>query len=319
MKDTPDTIAKFIRFINLKSLRERTKDVYVGWVRRLAKHGGLACPSLASQEQVLGFLHELQKVRNYKATALSTAVCALRLFYRDFLGHEDWNCWKHIRIKRSATWPAVLSREETRLLLGSFTELRFETLFSLMYHTGLRVGEASRLEVTHLERQRGVLRVVDGKGGKDREVPVAPEMFQRLGVWWKTHRNARWLFPGAGVGWNQHDGSWATALQVSDHPIGLSTIHRALEAALLSSGLKKAGISCHTLRHSYATHLLEQGVSIRQLQMYLGHSCIEITTKYLHLTSVSEAKAQDALRLLLHQVIPPLKPVAPAPAGQLRR
>ena len=305
MTTIPDTLSTFVRFIQLKSLRDRTKEEYVRWVTRLARQGGVACPSLLGQEEVLAFLHDLQQNHDYEGSTLNQAVCALRLFFRDHLGRADWTCWAQIRIKRTAPLPTVLSREEVRGLLGAVKEPRFVAVFALMYHCGLRLGEACRLEVTHLDRGRGVLRVVNGKGGKNREVPVAPEMFARLGRWWTRHRHPRFLFPGLGRGWKDKYGSKVRAMGAATQPMSEATVQQAIKAAVLTSRLKKAGICCHALRHSYATHLLEEGVSVRQLQSYLGHSSIEVTAKYLHLTTVSETKVQEALRRLYAQVIPP--------------
>lgn len=305
MTPTPDAVSTFVRFIQLKSLRERTREEYVRWLTRLTRHCGVACASLLSQEEVLGFLHHLQQNHDYEGSTLNQAVCALRLFFRDHLGRADWTCWSQIRIKRHVPIPTVLSRDEVRVLLASVKEPRFAAVFSLMYHCGLRLGEVCRLEVTHLDRARGVLRILNGKGGKNRETPVSPEMFARLGRWWLRHRNPRYLFPGMGRGWKEKYGSRCTAMRLAQHPMSEASVQQAMKAAILTSRLKKTGICCHALRHSYATHLLEEGVSVRQVQSYLGHSSIEITAKYLHLTSVSETKAQEALRRLYAQVIPP--------------
>ena len=145
-----DTVSTFVRFIQLKSLRDRTKEEHVRWVTRLARQGGVACPSLLGQEEVLAFLHDLQQNHGYEGSTVHQAVCALRLFFRDHLGRADWTCWAQIRIKRTAPLPTVLSREEVRGLLGAVKEPRFVAVFALMYHCGLRLGEACRLEVKAL-------------------------------------------------------------------------------------------------------------------------------------------------------------------------
>jgi site-specific recombinase XerD len=305
MKDIPHSVAGFIRFLNLKSLRARTLESYLSWVKRIAKHHGVACASQLNQEQVLSFLHYVQQTKGYEGSTLNQCVCALRLFYRDHLERPDWTCWNKIKIKRSEPLPTVLAREEVRTLLASVKEPRFRTLFSLMYHCGLRLGEACRIEVTHLDRKRGVLRVINGKGGKNREIPVAPEMFTQLGRWWLSHRNPRFLFPGVGRAWKEKYGCNLTAMRLAQQPMSEASVQQAIKAAILTSRLTKAGISCHALRHSYATHMLEEGVSLRQLQSYLGHNDIKTTLVYLHLTHVSETRAQEALARLYTQVIPP--------------
>ena len=165
MKDIPHSLAGFIRFLNLKSLRARTLESYLSWVTRIARHHGVACASLLNQEQVLTFLHYVQQTKGYEGSTLNQCVCALRTFYRDHLERSDWTCWNKIKIKRSEPLPTVLAREEVRTLLASVKEPRFRALFSLMYHCGLRLGEACRLEVTHLDRKRGVLRVINGSRG----------------------------------------------------------------------------------------------------------------------------------------------------------
>ena len=303
MQTLPDSVSTFIRFIQLKSCRARTQEEYLRWVTRIAKHCNVACASLLSEEQVLSFVHHLQQAHDYEGSTINQCVCALRMFYRDHLGRVDWSCWKHIFIKRIAPIPVVLAREEVRALLAAVHEPRFRTILALIYHCGLRLNEACKLEVAHLDRARGVLKVINGKGGKHREVPVSPVMFEALGRWWLQHRNPRFLCPGVGRAWKEKYGCAKRAQHVATQPMSDSSVQQAMKAAILTSRLTKQGINCHALRHSYATHMLEEAVSVRQLQSYLGHSSIEITAKYLHLTQVSETRAQEALGTLYEQVI----------------
>lgn len=304
MQNTPDSLSAFIRFVQLKSLRTRTQESYLSWIVRLAKHHDVACASLLSEEQVLAFLHHVQQTKGYGGSTLNQCVCALRLFFRDHLDHADWTCWRKIRIKRDVPLPCVLTRQEVRSLLTSVRVSRFRAVLALIYHCGLRVGEACRIEVSHLDAQRGVLRILNAKGGKNREVPISDEMVQRLRGFWKTHRHPRYLFPGIGRGWKQKWGTQRTALHRAAQPMSDSSVQVAMSKAVLTAGLKKTGVSCHALRHSYATHMLEEGVSLRQLQSYLGHSDIKTTAIYLHLTEISEGKARQALDRLYTQVVP---------------
>jgi integrase len=307
MTNIPDKVEQFSRFIQLRSLRERTREEYVRWVRRLGRHHGVACPSLCGQEEVLAFVHHLQQADKCAGSTLNQAVCAFKLFFRDFLNHAEWTCWEQIRNKRHQPLPTVLSREAVRRLLGSVHQARFQAVLSLMYHCGLRVGEACRLEVGDLKAVPGMLRVREGKGGKPRDIPIHPEMVTRLRGWWKQHRHPRWLFPGVGRGWKQKHGDQRIALRLAKQSMSESSVQAALNKAVLTARLNTPDVCCHTLRHSYATHMLEERVSLRQLQVYLGHHSLDVTARYLHLTAVSETHAQEALAQLYRQVIPPAR------------
>jgi integrase/recombinase XerD len=150
-----------------------------------------------------------------------------------------------------------------------------------------------------------VLRLLNAKGGKHREVPISPEMLDRMRTWWKQHQHPTYLFPGIGRGWKEKWGDQAKALRHAAKPMSDSSVQVAMTKAVLTSGIKKKGVCCHALRHSYATHMLEEGVSLHQLQSYLGHSDIKTTALYLHLTEISEGRAREALTKLYTQVIPP--------------
>lgn len=306
-------VSAFIRTIQLKSLSGRTQDAYLSWVLRVAKHHGVDCPSLLGEEEVLAFIHHVQQTCGYEGSTLNQMVCALRIFYRDHLGMEDWRCWSKITIKRTPPLPTVLVREEVRRLLDSVRIGRFKAIMALIYHCGLRTGEACRVEVGHIDAARGVLRVINGKGGKHREVPISPEMIQRLREFWKLHRNPKWIFPGIGRGWKAKFGKAGPALGASAKPMSMSSVQAAMVRCVEGSGLTKPGIRCHTLRHSFATHLLEEGVSVRQLQSYLGHSKIETTCIYLHLTQVTEGRTHEAQKRLYEAVIAPNGKPAPRP------
>ncbi|MEY2880492.1 MAG: hypothetical protein RLZZ15_2872 [Verrucomicrobiota bacterium] len=171
-------------------------------------------------------------------------------------------------------------------------ELRFRTVLRLIYACGLRIGEAVNLEVRDL---RGGapgcprVQVRAAKGNKERHVPLPPAMLAELRGFWQTHRHPRWLFPGVGRGWR--DGAAA-------EPMSVSSVQLCLRLARVEARLP-AGTVVHTLRHSYATHLLEEGVSIRLISAYLGHGSLETTLIYTHLTAVNKAGARAAVARLL--------------------
>jgi len=151
-----------------------------------------------------------------------------------------------------------------------------------------------------LRAQPGRVLVRQGKGGKDRLVPLAPEMLADLRRFWRRHRHPRWLFPALGSQWKAGKEPLAVRARTATGPLSASAVQNAFRLALAGSGIAKAATP-HTLRHSYATHLLEEGVSIRLISQYLGHASLEVTLIYTHLSAVSEGQAVEALRRLYRQ------------------
>jgi integrase len=154
-------------------------------------------------------------------------------------------------------------------------------------------------------REPGRLHLRETKGNKERYVPLPPAMLAELRAFWKTHRHPKWIFPGVGRGWKDHSinsGPARTAalarLAHAVEPMGVGSIGHCLRLARAEARLPQ-GMVVHTLRHSYATHLLEAGVSIRLISAYLGHSSLETTLIYTHLTAVNEASAREAVARLL--------------------
>lgn len=248
---------------------------------------------------VLDFLLHLQTGRNLKGSTVNQALCALRTLYRDHLGFE-WGIWSEVKIKREEALPHVLTREEVARLLDTFRDGRYRAYFTLVYQTGLRLSEALSLKPKDIDGERLVIRVRHGKGGKPREVPISPALLARLRTFWKSHRNKDWLFPGVGRGWKSSGITLRQALHDCRHHMTKSSIWTAIKVAAAESGLSKKHdhISTHTLRHSYATHMLEGGAQLHQLSAYLGHSSLKPTLAYLHLTSMGEAQARAALTTL---------------------
>jgi integrase len=226
---------------------------------------------------------------------MRTAVAAMRAYYGLHLG-RDWNLFDLVRSPSAKKLPQVLTRAEVARLFATVRELRFRTLFRLIYACGLRIGEAVTLEVQDL-RQPERVHIREAKGNKERHVPLPPVMLRELRAWWKTHQHPRWIFPGVGRGWREKP-EQAKRLCRSLEPMGVGSVQHCLRLARVEAGLP-AGTVVHTLRHSYATHLLEEGVSIRLISASLVHSSLETTMIYLHLTAVNEASAREAVARLL--------------------
>ena len=273
---------------------------YLRWLEQLAAHfPERALPDLESRD-VLDFLIHLQKDRKLAGATVNQALCAIRGFYRDHLDRR-WKIWNKVKISRAESLPTVLTREEVSLLLETFHDGFYRAFFTLVYHCGMRVSEAANLCPNDIISSRMVIRIRKGKGAKAREVPISPELLQRLRRFWRSHKNPDWLFPGAGRGWKASGISRREMLHDSKKAVGTNTIWNALKAAKIECGLfrKYPALCVHTLRHSYATHLLEAGVSLVQLSALLGHASLKPTLVYLHLTEVSEEKAREALHTLV--------------------
>lgn len=292
---------EFVRHVELRNISPRTRETYLAWLRRLHESmPGRDITTLAEGE-VLDFLIALRHDRGLKDSTINQAVCALRAFYRDHLG-RDWKAWSKIKIRREEQLPNVLSRAEVERFLNAVRVGRFRAMFTLMYHCGLRLGEVIRLKPGHIDSSRRVLRVVGGKGLKDREVPLSDALIVRLRAFWKAHRNPEWMFPAPGRGWMTRGATLASAMHRSENHLSDGAVQAAMRATVLSLGWDKRHgkrpVTCHTLRHCYATHLLDAGVSVRLVSEYLGHSSLKPTLVYLHLTEVSESTARDVIAKL---------------------
>ena len=289
---------EFVRFVELRDIAPRTRETYLAWVRRLHEAMRGRDITTLSEGEVFNFLIALRHERGLKDSTVNQAACALRGFFRDHLG-RDWKAWSKIKIRRVEQLPNVLSRDEVAKFLGAVRVGRFRAMFTLMYHCGLRLGEVIRLKPGHIDGSRRVLRVVGGKGAKDREIPISNELLARLRAFWKQHRNPEWMFPAPGRGWMTADGSLAQALHRSERHLSDSAVQAAMRATVLSLGWDKRHgkrpVTCHTLRHCFATHLLDAGVSVRLVSQYLGHSSLKPTLVYLHLTEVSESAAREVI------------------------
>jgi site-specific recombinase XerD len=168
--------------------------------------------------------------------------------------------------------------------------LRYRTCLTTIYSCGLRLQEGTRLQVSDIDSARSLIHVHHGKGGKDRYVPLPDSTLELLRQYWKTHGNPVWIFPASGRG--------GIHRSTAQRPTPLSNVQDAFRLALHQSGISKKA-SVHTLRHSYATHLLEAGVNLRLIQEYLGHNSPQTTALYTHLTS----KAQEMATQLIHRLM----------------
>lgn len=214
------------------------------------------------------------------------AICAIKIFWEKTLKR----IWPHeLELARSNPefkLPVVLSANEVRRILALVPALDHRVCLTTIYSCGLRLGEGLRLQVRDIDSERMFLHIREGKGNKDRYVPLPERTLLLLREQWKSHRHWKFIFPAKG-----HSGLGAAT---ATEPMCRSTLQRAFRIALAASGIRKEA-HIHTLRHSYATHLLEQGENLRQIQVNLGHGSPVITALYTHLTSLCKTQHQKRL------------------------
>lgn len=292
-----DSLLRFAETLKLRSLAATTREEYMRYVRKLAARVKRD-PAELDEAQLRAHLLHLKDGKDghgYSASSMRTAVAAFTAFYNLHLG-RDWKLFRLVRSPSPQTLPTVLTRDEVKRLFGVIREERFRVILRLIYMCGLRVSEAIALEVTDIKRDGPHLHLKKTKFSKERLVPLPLWSYRELQDYWKTHRHPRWVFPGVGRGWRETPGGVARLGHASE-PMGIGSIQHCVRLARADARLAKS-THVHTLRHSYATHLLEEGVSIRLISAYLGHASLETTLIYVHLTAVNEASARAALEKL---------------------
>jgi integrase/recombinase XerD len=249
--------------LQLRNYAPKTVSAYVSAVARFARHFGRSPDRLGPEEVRQYQLHLLGQGASW--SRFNQAVCALRFFYSVTLRRPDAVALIPYG-KKPKPLPDVLSPEEVCRLFAAVAEPRYRLILQAAYACGLRVSEVVRLRVGDVDAQRMVLHVRCAKGRKDRLVPLSPALLDRLRAYWREYRPRPWLFPGR-----------APAGHLS-----VGQVQRVCHRAVRACGLTKRA-SMHTLRHSYATHLLEAGTDLATLQRLLGHNQLSTTLRYAHL------------------------------------
>jgi site-specific recombinase XerD len=281
---------RMIHDLQLRGYADRTVEAYVGAVVRLARYYHLA-PDHLSEEQLRAYLLYLSTERKLAGASLTVALCGLRFFYEQTLGRH-WTVLEVARPKREKKLPVVLSRDEVWRVLAGVRDPVYRACLTTIYACGLRLQEGAHLEVADVDAARALLHIHLGKGGQDRLVPLPEAALALLRAQWRTHRHPRWLFPTT---------PRLRAAPRNDPalgPVSDTTLQKAFGRAVRASGVGKRA-HVHTLRHSYATHLLEAGVPIPLIQEYLGHSSLSTTALYTHLTRELRAAALDPINGLM--------------------
>ena len=275
---------RLIEDLRIRNYAARTIESYVAGVAKLARFYQRS-PDTVSAEEIRAFQVELLK-RKVSWSQFNQVVSALRFFFAVTLGRPGMVEMLPYG-KRPKRLPTVLSVEEVTQLLAAARPGQERMLLTTAYACGLRVSELVHLKVTDIDSARMVVQVRQGKGAKDRQVPLSPRLLTELRRWWGYHRSRPWLFPGEGG--PRFEGA-------ATHPLHTGSVGRMCKKVVARARLCKHA-SMHTLRHSYATHLLEAGVDVVTLQRLLGHNSLQTTALYLHLSARQLQRVPDLLAL----------------------
>jgi integrase/recombinase XerD len=279
---------RMIECLQLRGLSERTQASYVRAVRQLAEHYHKS-PDLITEEELRQYFLFLKNVKHYSRSTATIAICGIRFFFERTLQRE-WTIFNLMRPAPEKKLPVILSCAEVRQILAGVRRPRYRVCLATIYSCGLRLQEGTNLHVADIDSARLMIHVRHGKGAKDRYVPLPERTLQLLRQYWQQHHNPGLLFPAEGR--NHSD------LARSTEPMSKSSVQDAFHAALQESGNNKRA-SVHTLRHSWATHLLEAGVNLRLIQEWLGHSSPATTSVYTHLTVKAEQLGAAAINQLM--------------------
>ncbi len=257
---------RMIEDLTIRNYSPRTIEVYVDRVAKFAQFFGRS-PDKLGPAQIREFQLFLVQTKKCSWTQLNQTVCALRFFYRACLGRT--NIIEHIPYpKQPKKLPVVLSRGEVRSVFDAVSNLKHLTILMTLYATGTRISEALSLRVSDIDSRRMVIHIREGKGGKDRYVPLSETLLECLRLYWKQYRPDTWLFPGQNL----------------DRPLSVNAIQQVCAKVRSKTGLSKQ-LSPHTFRHTFATHHLEAGTDLRTIQVWMGHASLRSTSIYLHVAA----------------------------------
>ena len=285
---TEDYYQQSMRALQLAGMSQRTQECYTRSVRMLVDFYGTT-PDQISELQLQDYFLHRKNVDQWSAATMRICYSGIKFFFVNVL-KRDWHTLELVHAKREQRLPTVLSIPEVRSILYTVRTPQNKAYLTAVYSCGLRLHEALHLQVGDIDSDRMRIHVHRGKGAKDRYVPLPEATLDILRSYWRLHRNPVWIFPR--LGRSGKEGPDATG------PMNKSSVQGALRRVLKQLNFKKR-ISIHTLRHSYATHLLESGVNLRRIQQYLGHNSFNTTMVYLHLTTQGHERAYQIINELM--------------------
>lgn len=280
---------RLIEDMKLFGYSKRTQDTYLYAVRKLTKHFQTS-PDQITNEQLREYL--LWHKDKYAPNTTTIALCGVKFCFEKIL-KKPMPVFDLVRQPRGQKLPVVLTREEVHAVLSNIQVLRHRACLSLIYSCGLRISEAVGIQVSQIDSKRMLIHVKEGKALRDRYVPLPLATLELLRRHWKIHRHPKWLFPAPGR-------SGTRESQATRH-LPLSSVQTVFKKSLKEIGIQKDA-HVHTLRHSYATHLLEEGVDIRIISEYLGHRSLDSTLIYTHLTPLMRQGVADKINSLMGEL-----------------
>lgn len=286
-----DSMACFAQALALRYDANRTRHAYYRQLRLLHEHFQTD-PAQLTEAQLRDYFLFIKLQKHWMPKSIRQAVAATRMFFVDSSGHADWTVFSQIRTKDHDTLPAVLTRQQVHDLLAFIRLRRYRTPIKLIYACGLRLSECLALTIHDIKGAENKLFIRNSKGHQDRVVPLPTCLWRELQRYWTFHRHPLLLFPNVGRGDNNPQ-ALARRMQQATAPMPCSSLQRLMIVARKQLNLPDA--SLHSLRHSFATHLLEAGAHLHTIQKLLGHKQITSTMIYLHLTHQT---TRDALGLM---------------------
>jgi len=278
---------RFAEHLELEDFRHRTATTYYRAMRIITEHFDQD-PATLREKDLREFFVHLRRDRGWAPKSCRQFLAAAKHFYRGMLGRK-FASLDQIKARDRETLPTVLTSNEVARVISAVPLLRYRVPLLLIYASGLRVRECVSLTVNDIDGPGNRLFIRDGKGGKDRYTILSTPVYEELRRYWRFHKNRKWLFPAVGRGLRDAAGA-AAHMGTATEPMDTNSLRSRLLAAARAQGVTKK-VTCHNLRHSFATHLAAAGVPLHQLQSYLGHAHIETTTIYTHLTPISHVEA----------------------------
>jgi integrase/recombinase XerD len=292
------SMLSFAGFLALRFDAPRTRHSYYRQMR-LVHEFCEADPASITEARLRDYFLHVKTVKHWKPKTIRQAAAAAKLFFIEFMEHEEWKVFSQIRTKDEESLPAVLTREELIRLLRHIRLRRYRIPVKLIYCCGLRVSECLSLTIHDIDAKGGKLWIRKSKGNKDRMVPISQTLIEDLRDYWRVHRHPLLLFPGVGRG-ACPPADVARRMRKAIRPMPISSLQRLVVVARKELNIPVC--TMHTLRHSFATHLVEAGASLHTVQALLGHCGIDTTMIYLHLTHRSEQDSRALVEKLCREL-----------------